>query len=90
MIGVNPVGKEKVMTDIDFKKEFRIFQAKGPVVYDGVQRRFWQACRNIQHLLTDEEYTKLFVARCHAINVGEGREEWDSICKEVEKRLFSV
>jgi len=66
---------------------FHVYSNKGPVNHESSQRAAWGAYYEIKDLLTKEEIDKLSIARGHATFCGEGRGEFDRVCKEIKERL---
>lgn len=66
---------------------FKVYFDKGPVNYPTSQRAADQARSKIEPYLTGEEKTALAIAWSHATMVGEGRREFDSVCKKIKNRL---
>ena len=67
------------------------FLQKGPVDIPSVEYKIWSDA-NVEHVkqfLTQREYTELLIARSHAVDVGEGRGEWDDIAEKIRKRIES-
>lgn len=67
---------------------FRVFASKGCVDIESVQRKAQSAYLRLEPHLTKDEIDRLSTARSHALDVGEGREEFDEVCQEIGKRLF--
>ena len=72
------------------RRTFDRFAAKGPVNIPGAQKSAHQAYEDLKHLFTQEEKNHLSTARGHALDVGEGRGEWDRVCAQIRKRLFGL
>lgn len=68
----------------------RTVSHKGPVRYPGAQAQFETAYRVLAPHLTDDERLALFTARSHALDVGEGRDEFDLVMGEIRARLGQV
>lgn len=66
-----------------FEQAWKIFKAKGPVGIPGAQVNARKAYQVIRPVLTTTEMNALAIARSHAL-LGEGRQEFDAICKKVE------
>lgn len=75
-----------------FSKEivtaWHVYKNKAPVNLPGSQVAARHAKRIIQPFLTDAEQTKLSIAEGHATFTGEGRREFDSVCKQIDKRFI--
>lgn len=69
---------------------FERYASKAPVNVPGPQRSADMAYRDIKYLLLPHEQSALSVARGHAVDVKEGRQEFDNVCAEIRKRLFGV
>lgn len=72
------------------RRVFERYAAKGPVNIPGAQKSAHQAYEEFKHLLTPEEKSRLSTARGHALDVGEGRGEFDRVCADIRKRLFNA
>lgn len=71
---------------LKFIDAWKIYSEKAPVNYLGPQLKANQAYRIIEPYLTGNEKFLLMVARDHA-SIGEGRKEFDGICKQIAQRL---
>ena len=69
------------------REAFEVFASKGPVDREGAQRQAIRAMRSFRDSLLENELRELGVARSHAFT-GEGRVEFDAVCKRIRKRLF--
>jgi hypothetical protein len=69
-------------------KALKIYGDKGPVNRESSQRAAKNARRIFEHLLTDEEKTKLSIAWSHACFVNEGRREFDMVMKSIKERIL--
>jgi precorrin-2 methylase len=74
--------------DKKLRQAFKTLSHKGPVSLPSSQRAASNAMRIVKPYLTKKEYSALLTAQCHSVDIGEGRGEWDGICKQIEKRLF--
>lgn len=74
--------------DPEFLTAWRVYKNKGPVNYPTSQRAADRAYRVVKEYLTPEEQSKLAIAWSHATFTGEGRSEFDGVCKKIEERLF--
>jgi len=66
---------------------FTIFSHKGPVNLPTSQRAANNAYRIVKPYLTYWEEVEVGTAQGHALHCGEGREEFDDVCKEIRERL---
>ena len=66
---------------------FRVFGQKGPVSYPTSQAAAAKAFTTIQKYLTGDERSRLSTAQSHAVDVGEGRREFDNLWNKVKVRL---
>lgn len=70
-----------------FRKFWKVFKDKGPVNIPGAQVQYRIAAKHVLPHLLVAEVRKLQVAHGHATSAGESRNEWDAVCKEIEKRI---
>lgn len=65
------------------------FLQKGPVDIPSVQYKIWSPAiiEYVRNIITDEEWFQLGIAHGHAVDVGEGRGEWDDIAGRIRERL---
>ncbi len=75
-----------------FSKEivtaWHVYKNKAPVTLPSSQVAARQAKRIIRPFFTDQEITALSIAESHATFTGEGRREFDSVCKIIDKRFI--
>lgn len=69
------------------RRAFRVLFEKGPVGYERVQTQVERARRLVDRYLLPAEQANLGTARSHALDVGEGRREWDEVCERIRQRL---
>lgn len=74
------------MEELTLKEAWKIYSEKALVNYPGPQIKANQAYKIIEPHLAKEEKFLLMVARDHS-SIGEGREEFDEICKQIAQRL---
>jgi len=74
------------MKKLTLQEAWKIYSEKAPVDYPGPQTKANQAYKVIEPYLTKDEKHFLDVARDHSF-IGEGREEFDCICKQIRQRL---
>lgn len=65
---------------------FKIFFDKGPVNRETSKQEVAGAFHSIKLYFTTEERSRLYAAMFHAW-IGEGRKEWNGVCKAVKARL---
>lgn len=70
-----------------FRKAWDIFRERGVENLSLVQYEASANFNMMKHLLTAEETQKIYAARGRAL-IGQGREEFDSLCREIDKRLW--
>lgn len=81
-------GKAHKEVAVNLLTAFRVMSNKGPVNLPTSQMAYSNAYRFVEPFLTEDEINKLGTARSHALDVGEGRGEWDAACKSIYERLF--
>lgn len=74
---------------MDLKTAFKIYAHKGPVDLPGPQVNAKKAFLVIIPYLSEKEISNLQTAVSHAL-LGEGREEFDSLCIDIKQRLISL
>lgn len=67
----------------------RSYQDHAPVDLPGPQRQAQAAWRLLKPLLLSDEIRHLGTALSHALDVGEGRREFDRVMDEIRARLLS-
>lgn len=67
-------------------RAWEVVSAKGPVNLPSSQRAVQSSFHLIRPYLTEDERAELSIASDHALQGGEGREEWDAVCKRIEAR----
>lgn len=72
--------------NVSIETAFKTMASKGPVNHESSQRAFDRMYSMVRHLITEEEHMYLMIARGHS-TIGEGRNEWDGICKKIRMRL---
>lgn len=74
--------------NLEFLKHWKVFKDKGPVNVPGAQANYQKASVHVLPHLTETERRQLQIAHGHATSVsGETRQEWDSVCRQIETRL---
>lgn len=69
-------------------RAFDVYAAKAQVALPGPRRTAERMRRVFEYLLHPGERRELGTALSHALDVGEGRQEFDEVCARIRRRLF--
>lgn len=75
------------MVNHTLEKHWDIVKQKGPVNIITSQQAFENSWVKVLPFISESDRNELMIARSHSA-LGEGRGEWDSVAKRIEKELL--